>query len=153
MSTEEKISEEDHEGDCIELQADLAAVSSIELGNLKMDGDLTTNTEIEEDVPITSQLDTAMNTTVTTHLGEVNDENDVVLQGSLLSIEQVLPTRLTVHHMAPVTSSAQTTITPPTSRSISSCTTPLPRTTPPPTALTMSPGSHSSTPEASSPGT
>ena len=51
-SMEETISEEDHEGQCTELPADLAAVSPVELGNLKMDGDLPTNTEIDEDVPI-----------------------------------------------------------------------------------------------------
>ena len=50
-SMEETISEEDHEGGCIELPAGLAAASLIKIGNLKMDGDLPTNTEIEEDVP------------------------------------------------------------------------------------------------------
>ena len=40
--------------------------------------------------------------------------------------------------------STQTSITPTTSGSHSSCTTPLPWTTPPPTAITMRPGSHSS---------
>merc|ERR1711895_382058 len=107
-----------------------------------MDGDLPNNTE---EIPICHQLGTDMIVPATAELGEVHDEDDLVLRDALHHPERVSPDGLSVHHVAPVMSSTQTSITPTTtSRSNLSCTTPLPSTTPPPTAFTVSPGSHSS---------
>merc|ERR1712215_237905 len=93
-----------------------------------MDGDLPDVTEVEEDVPICHQLDLDMIVPATAEMGEVRYEDNIVLRESL-------------HHPR---SSTQTSVTPTTSGSRSSCTTPLPSTTLPPTTFTMSPGSPSS---------
>ena len=145
MSKEEKESVEDKVGDCIELPADFAAVSPTELDYPQMDGDIPTTTKVEEDVTINPLLDAEMTTNVTTEWGEVNDEDNIVLQGALHHIEQVSHTGPFVHHMAFVSSSALTTTILPISRSSSSCTTPPRCLTPPPTAIKVSPGSHSNT--------
>merc|ERR1712236_105542 len=79
---------------------------------------------------------------------EVHNEDTLVLRDSLHHPERVPPDELSVHHVAPVMSSTQTSLAPTSSsRSHSSYTTPLPWTTPPPTAFTVAPGPHSSPPE------
>merc|ERR1711895_98839 len=109
-----------------------------------MDGDLPNNTAIGEDVSVCHHLDIDMIDTATAELGEVNDEDNIVLRETLHHSEQVSPARLSAHHVASVMSSTQTRIMPTTSGSHSSCTTPFPWTTPPPTAITMRPDSRSS---------
>ena len=84
--------------------------------------------------------------TVKSGLGEINDEDNFVLQGALHLFEQVPPTG---HHTAHTDSSALTTTTGPNSRPQSSCSTSLPWTSLPPTALIMSPGPDSTTEEVS----
>merc|ERR1711888_178328 len=146
--------EEDTEGDNIDLLATLEAVSPTQLGHQPMDGDLPNKTEMEEAIPICHQLGTDMIVPATDELGEVHDEDTLVLRDSLHHPERVPPDGLSVHHVAPVMCPTQTSIAPTsTSRSHSSCTTPLPWTAPPPTTFTMSPGSPSSPLEPSPTGT
>ena len=99
---------------------------------------------VKEDVPVCHQVDHDMIITDTAELGEVNDGDNIVLQDSLHHLERVSTPGPYVHHMASVMCSAQTSITTPTSGSHSSYTTPLPWIMPPPTAITMIPGSRSS---------
>ena len=103
-------------------------------------------------------LDTVPNIAVS--IGEApqmcvrQDEDTITLREVLLPIDSVLHssflhTGSTVHHIAPVLSSALTTITSTTPRSSLSCPMPLPQIYPTPPALIMSPGSLCSTPAAS----
>merc|ERR1712215_432640 len=112
---------------------------------MQMDGDLPHNTEVEGDIPICHQLGTDMIVPATAAYREVHDEDTLVLRDSLHHPERMPPDGLSVHHVAPVISSTQTSFAPTSaSRSHLSCTTPVPWTDPPPTACTISPGSPSS---------
>ena len=106
--------EEDTEGDRIELLAALAAVSPTKLGYHLMDGDLPENTVVEEDVPICHQFVLDRTVPAPAEMGEVRDEDNIVLRESS-------------HHSRGPT---QSSVTPTTSGSHSSYTTPLPWTTP-----------------------